>query len=245
MKEDMKLLLKDFNRIKNMGWVKSMRKGSTGIGYTFETLLNKEENSLEIPDYGLIEIKTKNILSKQAIKLFCATPDGDELFSTKIIREKFSYPHKNNNNLLVFNGSVSSTSFSSIGNRYLFKLKVDYSNKKIILIVIDFNCNLICNNISWSFDMLKQKLERKLMYLALIEAERKFEHNNVYYNYKNINFYQLKGFETFINLIDCGIVKINFGIGTIKNGNKKGQVHDHGIKFEINEKDLTKLYNKI
>lgn len=31
--------------IKNMGWVKTLRSGSTGIGYTLETLLEIEENN--------------------------------------------------------------------------------------------------------------------------------------------------------------------------------------------------------
>ena len=34
MKEDIKKLKKEFRKIKNMGLVKSLRKGSTGVGYT-------------------------------------------------------------------------------------------------------------------------------------------------------------------------------------------------------------------
>lgn len=245
MEHDMEALIKDFTRIKKMGWVESMRKGSTGIGYTFENLLNKEENSLEIPDYGSIEIKTKNKLSKMPVRLFCATPDGDKLFPTKIIREKFSYPSKKDKDIVVFNGIINAKSFTKIGNRYLFKLKVDRISKTIRLIVIDINCKLICDDISWSFDMLRDKLSRKLTYLAIINAERKFEHNAVFFHYQSINFYQLKDFDTFISLIEDGIVKICFAIGTYKNGPNIGKTHDHGIMFEINENDILKLYDEI
>ena len=244
MEHDMEALIKDFTRIKKMGWVESMRKGSTGIGYTFENLLNKEENSLEIPDYGSIEIKTKNKLSKMPVRLFCATPDGDKLFPTKIIREKFSYPSKKDKDIVVFNGIINAKSFTKIGNRYLFKLKVDRISKTIRLIVIDINCKLICDDISWSFDMLRDKLSRKLTYLAIINAERKFEHNAVFFHYQSINFYQLKDFDTFVSLIEDGIV-VCFAIGTYKNGPNIGKTHDHGIMFEINENDILKLYDEI
>lgn len=245
MDNDIESLIKDFNRIKKMGWIESLRRGSTGIGYTFETLLNKEENSLEIPDYGSIEIKTKNKLSKMPIKLFCATPDGDKLFPTKIIREEFSYPSKKNKDIAVFNGIIKAKSFTRIGNRYLFKLKVDRISNTVRLIVIDANFHLICDDISWSFDMLKDKLTRKLTYLAIISADRKFEHNSVFFRYQSIVFYQLKDFDTFISLIEDGTIKICFAIGTYKNGPNIGKTHDHGVMFEISEDDILKLYNII
>ncbi len=235
----------EFERIKAMNWVPSLRRGTTGIGYTFETLLNKPEESFELPDYGSIEIKTKNIFSPTSIKLFCATPDGDELFAIQKLRDQFGYPDKIHSETLVFNGNVGSTNFTPIGSHYLFKLKVDEQSQVIRLLVIDLNCNFICNNISWSFDMLKQKLLRKLSYLAIVEAEKKFEHKQVFYKYKRITFYKLKDFNTFIKLINNGIIKVNFTIGTIKKGPRKGQTHDHGTKFEIDLKNITSLYDKI
>ena len=35
-------LKKEFDRIKKLNYIKSLRKGSTGVGYTFETLINKK-----------------------------------------------------------------------------------------------------------------------------------------------------------------------------------------------------------
>ena len=39
---------KIFEKVKNKGWIKSLRKGDTGIGYTFETLIGKKEENLPI-----------------------------------------------------------------------------------------------------------------------------------------------------------------------------------------------------
>ena len=57
MIDDLVSLRSKFEMIKNAGWIMSMRDGTTGIGYTFECLLGKEEESFPIPDYGTIEIK--------------------------------------------------------------------------------------------------------------------------------------------------------------------------------------------
>jgi len=47
------------SEIKKMGYVKSLRKGPTGIGYTLETLLNIDENNISSPDLGEIELKSQ------------------------------------------------------------------------------------------------------------------------------------------------------------------------------------------
>lgn len=59
MNEQISLLNKKFLEIKKMGWIKSKRKGHTGVGMTFEYLIGTNENNFEIPDFNGIEIKTK------------------------------------------------------------------------------------------------------------------------------------------------------------------------------------------
>ena len=57
--------------IKNKGFVESLRRGSTGIGYTFETLFGVKENNIPIPDIGgRVEIKTIRKDSQSLITLF-------------------------------------------------------------------------------------------------------------------------------------------------------------------------------
>ncbi len=59
-----------FGALKNQGFVKSMRGGPTGVGYTFETLLGLKENNLAVPDIDNIEIKTHRDNSQSPITLF-------------------------------------------------------------------------------------------------------------------------------------------------------------------------------
>ena len=56
-------LLERFDAISNR-WVESMRAGDTGIGYTFETLLDIEENNSRTADFRGIELKCKRVRSR-------------------------------------------------------------------------------------------------------------------------------------------------------------------------------------
>lgn len=54
-------LLGLFDEISDRGWIDSLRGGSTGIGYTFESLVGIEENNDRRADYRGIEIKCKQV----------------------------------------------------------------------------------------------------------------------------------------------------------------------------------------
>jgi len=59
-----------FAQIKRKGWIKSKRKGSTGIGHTLEQLLGVTENNIALPDLSIVELKAHRIGSSSMITLF-------------------------------------------------------------------------------------------------------------------------------------------------------------------------------
>lgn len=245
MKQSIIDLNNEFQKIKEMGWIESKRNGATGIGYTFECLLNKKEENFNIPDYKGIEIKTKYIYSRGKVHLFCAAPDGDYLFENKRLVEKYGYPDKNCASNHVFNCTINAKDYIQIGTQFLFKLDVNRKEEKIRLLVANKEYKIIDKEISWSFDLLRRRLNRKLQYLSIVNAYKKTINKKEYFHYYKIDFYHLKNFNTFINLLEDGIVKISFCIGIYKNGTKKGKIHDHGTSFEIQESDIKELYNFI
>ena len=243
MNNDIIDLLKKFQEIKKMGFVQSQRCGTTGIGYTFESLINKPEENFEMPDYNSIEIKTKHKYSKGYITLFNANPDGDILFPIDRLLNNFGYYDKINPLYKKFNMSIYSNKWTKIGMNRRMKLKIN--DAKINLLAVDYNFNNLNTEISWSFDIVKEKLERKNRILALVKAECKTINKIDYFKYYDIKFYKLKGFDQFINLIKDGTIRITFKISFFKSGKRKGQIHNHGTGFDINEKDLLKLYEPI
>lgn len=231
------------NNILERKWIRCCDKGAGSAGLLFERLIGIPKNNFEIADYNGIEIKTKVSKKENYISLFCAAPDG-YLFEVKRIYETYAY-NNGNSKFKSFNITAYGNKKVYIKNNKFCRLKIDYENKKIVLIIMDNAENIIDNKISWSFDMLKQKLERKLKYLLLVNGDRKFENRKVYYKFTKYKFYILKDFQDFLDGLEKGYIRISFTIGTFKSGTKMGQMHDHGTCFNIHKDKINHIYNEI
>lgn len=59
-----------FYQLKKQKYVKSLRQGPTGIGFTLETYLGIKENNIALPDIRGVEIKAHRAKSNNLITLF-------------------------------------------------------------------------------------------------------------------------------------------------------------------------------
>ena len=240
--KELENLKQEFLRIKNMGYVKSTRSGVTGVGKTFEDLLGKEEDTKGTPDYNGIELKTKLGYSKSYTTLFNSTPEGE--LETQRLCKEYGYPDRILRDKKVLNVSITTTPIL-VANRYFFNLKVDYNMQKLILIIKNKYGKILESKVYWSFETLKEKLNTKLQYVAVINAWPTTRNNVTYYKYYKINFYKLKTFEKFIELIDKGIIRISSKIGVYRTGTKEGLYHDRGTSFELKTFDFYQLFEHI
>lgn len=62
--------VKAFDKLKARDWIKSERRGSTGVGHTLEKLIGLPENNIASPDLGTIELKAHRMNSNSMITLF-------------------------------------------------------------------------------------------------------------------------------------------------------------------------------
>lgn len=233
-----------FIHIKKVGWIKGNKKNKGAAGILFEELIGNTYNNFELPDYKGIEIKTKYSSKEKYISLFSAVPDSF-LFEIKRIVESYGYPDKDYPQFNIFNMDIYSFKYNKSTSNYIFKLDVDLDKKQVILKVFDSKFNLIDDKTRWSFELLKEKLERKLSYLAFIKVEKLFLHNEVFFKYNQIEFYKLIDFDTFIKLLKKGNIKLTFRIGIYKDSRKLGNLYDHGSSFNIKTKNLEKLFQKV
>ena len=245
MQENIIELKKEFKRIRKMGWIKEERKGFTSVGYTFEKLLKKNEDEFPLPDYKNIEIKTMNTHAKTNLHLFNLTPDGEDFFPIKRILEELGLPDKEDKTKKVFYRSFNGREFKNMiyGRRGI--IKVNREKERIELLIFDNKGDKFDINVYWSFKYINERLSLKLNYLAIIRASSRIIDGNGYYYYHTINFYKLKGFETFIKLIEDGIIDISFKIGYYKSGRRVGEIYDHGTDFSISVNDINLLYDEI
>lgn len=208
--------------------------------------MGKERENFEIPDYYGIEIKTKYSTREEYVTLFSAAPDS-YLFEIKRLVSTYGYKSKNLPECNVLNVGVLRNRKTKTKSNYYFKLDVDRKKEEVMLKIYDQNHELVDSNCKWSFQLLKEKLERKVSILAFINAERKWNRieRAVYFRYNHLFVYKLKSFEQFISLLEKGMIKIIFNIGVYKSGRKKGQIHDHGTSFAIKHYNINYLFDKI
>ena len=118
MENNINFLIRKFEEIKQKGWIESINNSSSGVGRTLENILNIPENSLEIPDFNGIEIKTHRINSESYISLFCATPDGPHYHEIEVIKDNYGYPDKDLKQYKVLNVSVNAKVLNWFGAKY-------------------------------------------------------------------------------------------------------------------------------
>ena len=236
------LLEQEFESVRNMGWVKSLRNGTTGVGYTFEKLLGLQENSLAFPDFYNIEIKTHRKFSKSFICLFSCDPKGNNSYEIKHIYDNYGYFSNKDKNKKVLNTSLFCNRKKRVGD-YFFYLKIDRYVNKLCLHIYNKNGDLLEKSSFWSFNILQEKLYNKLEYLAYITAENKFVDGIEFFKYTHIYFYKLKSFNTFLDLLEQQKICISFKVGGNINLNFPWQIDNHGTSFSIRSNDLKLLYS--
>lgn len=239
-----KQLIIETETIIEKGWIQSLFNGTGGLGITLEKMLNIPTNQFEIPDYNNIEIKTKLNNKQGYISLFNATPDSF-LFEIKRIQQTYGYPDAQCPQYKVFNISVYANRKVYIGKNLFATLKIDNDLKKVYLLILDSNYNVIDCNTSWSFGLLFEKINRKLKNLFLVFGEKKTINKMTYYKYLKYKCYIFKNFNTFLRSLEKGEIRISFKIGVIKKGEKKGKLCDHGTSFDINVNNLASIYHEI
>lgn len=244
MENNIELLINEFNKIKNVPLNKSLRKGTTGIGYTFEKLLKKREDNKYLPDYKGIEIKTKLGYTKSSLTLFTLTPKSkNDERSIKYILDNYSYPDKDN--LPTFKGDVYHNFNNLIANKYIFKSKINRLEDKLELIILDKEYNVINKDIYWDLNDIKTRLFTKINYLAYVKGYPYKKNNETYYKYTNLYIYKLKTFEDFINLLEKDLIYITFNISMFNTKDRANQIHDRGTAFKLRNTCILRLFDKI
>ena len=237
-------LYKEFDKISKKGYIKGIYNNYSAIGRTFENELSLPKNTMEIPDYHGIEIKTRRNYSKSYITLFTAVPDGERPMQIERIKNAYGYPYKRDRRYKCLYADVYGNVQTYGGVKYQYKLDVDRKQHKIYLCIYDKYNNLIEREIYWSFIYLESKIMLKLQTLAIVNAWVKEVKGWNYFKYHQMNIYVLKDFETFLKLIENGTIKVTIKIDIHLDEKHYGQTYDHGCSFAIEEKNITKLYSK-
>ena len=193
MKQTIEELTLKFMEIKKQNWIESSSHGKGNVGITFENLIGKERENFPIADYNGIEIKTSlKHTGRLNLNLFSATFDGPYIYGIQYLKNQYGWSDKELKEYKIFYATISATKLTKVNNHYFMKLEIDYFYKKIYLIILDKNKKLIEKSCFWNFRTLKEKLDKKIKYLAFIEAEKNTNITKHILDIQRLTFIKLK-----------------------------------------------------
>jgi hypothetical protein len=240
---DKQLITSEFERIRNLGFVKSTRQNNRdgGIGNTFEDHLGVQENNLRLPDFNEFEIKSKRKFNTSYLTLFSKSPSHPS-GANSILKDKFGECRDPNfPQLKKLYSSVFGNRENLVYNKFQMKLDVLHSKEHLNLKVKD-EFNNIYDDVYWTFDELISG-SSKLKNLFVVFAEEKVINEERYYHYLNAEIYLNFNFEKFLNSIENGVIMFDIRIGVHKTGSSYGRPHDHGSGFRIRKEKIIDLYD--
>ena len=236
-------LINLFKEINNQGYIQGINNNKfNSCGLTFEHLLNKKADSMYFPDFNNIEIKCTQRFSRYAIGLFSISFDGPYLYESNYLLEKYGFPDKKYPEKKVL-WSTLKYHQKILVNDYYFELDID--KEKIYLNIYDLNNNLIDQQGFIYLNNIETRLKVKLQNLALIYGSKKQINDNLFFRYYKIECYELKDFNTFIDLIKNNIIKVSILLRFSKSNKDFGENKNKNINFSINKYQIFELFNKI
>lgn len=237
------MIIKEFKRIKSLGYVKSRRVHNTGIGKTFEDHLGVDENNNKAPDFAGFEVKSKRSETTSYLTLFTKSPSSPKGVNA-FLRDTYGEPYENSADLKRLHTSIFANRFNSYRGKYGFKITNDKENKRVVIEIKDLCTGTIDDSTSWSYADIDSCLTKKLKALFFVYADTKVEDGVEYFHYTKAEIYRTPSLKRLLDLIDAGRLMVDIRIGSYKSGKNIGKPHDHGTAFRVLPADLFSLYEE-
>ncbi|MCY3552573.1 MAG: MvaI/BcnI family restriction endonuclease [Candidatus Poribacteria bacterium] len=211
--------LKDkLSEIKQMGFVVSLRRSNTGIGYTLETLLGLEENNLKTPDFGDVELKSQRNGVSNRVTMFTFNR-GTWKMKQKSLIEKYGYIDTNDRS------SLYCTVNSKPNNQGLY---VKVEQEAVRLYHVDGSLGA-----EWAGENLINSFMKKMPALVIVYADTRINSEEKEEFWFNEAFYLTQPNED--NLLD--LIKQDIIVVDVRMHLKEsGSVRNHGTAFRIDER---------
>jgi hypothetical protein len=213
-------IIENLKKIKEMGYIKSHRKGNTGIGKTLEDLLGITENNIPGPNATMLELKSARKDVSSMLTLFTKSPLPRK--ANSILLQRFGYDSARGNNRKELHTTVNARNYNRLKGQAGFKIDIKEDRANLIT-----PQNEILGY--WDKETLKKSFEKKLPKILYVKADTKIlkSHEEFWFN----EAWVLSGFsfENFYKLLREGTIAVDIRIGQYPNG----RTHDHGTAFRV------------
>lgn len=215
-------LLSKLRVIAQQGWIRSLRAGDTGIGYTLETELGISANSSKTPDYKGIEIKSYRANRGNRKNLFAKVANwkASKLKSSAEVLSHFGYER---DGVLKLYCTISSKVYNSQGLR----LVVDSEDG---CLYETSNQEDLSRFLTWRLDDLKSSLLQKHKETFWVKAESRKINDAEEFRYLSVTHTRKPLVNNLPFAIEQGVVTLDH---LIKKGSRG--VSEKGPLFKMKE----------
>lgn len=257
MLEKYNFLKERFNNVKALGYIICEYHDLGGPGRMLEKLLiNKRPDNSRKADFDGIELKTICDNSKYRLTLFSLIPNvGNYDFKEKMqyflnfsnVSCESNYINKSKTTIAMphFYLSLFGKRVSYLNSIYKFYLSFDDEKKVVYLNWKNISTGYEEKNIYWEYSKIISTFIIKLKYLSLIRYSKYLKDDFIFCKYHSIEFYENVDENLIIDLLKKGIISISFNICSRYDDIGNLLSYYHGIRFEIDIKNLGFLYKKI
>jgi hypothetical protein len=219
-----------FDDIAKRGYIKSLRPGDTGIGYTFETLCGIEENNDQTADFKGIEIKCKQVKEAKIggrINLFQRAPNwiakSTGIERLRVLGRADADGHYN-----------CYSQISGIANNLGLQLRTDLSDEQIDLLRNDVPFGY------WPHPVLAKRLSEKHSRAVFVKAHVRTSGGQQSFHYREIVYCEMPSISRFVGLVDSRRIVFELTMSERENG----KVRNHGYPWRLTHEDwLSELFS--
>lgn len=216
---------KEFAELKSKGWVKSERRGPTGIGHTLEKLIGLPENNIASPDLGEIELKSHRINSHSMITLFTFNRKAWKMSPLEAIR-KYGTPDVNGRLGLYFTMSRTPNSTGLFLHVEDETISVRHISGEIVA--------------EWQLQALAERFMEKLPAVILVSAFSEMRGDDEWFKFDRAQLLTGTSADILRNQILTGNALVDLRLHE-----KVTSARNHGTGFRAHEGKLPSLFQKI
>lgn len=214
------------SKIKELGYVKSLRNGPTGIGYTLETLLKIKENNISAPDLGEIELKAQREKHTGMTTLFTFNNKAWKMDPLEAIK-KYGSRDKD----------------GRLGMYYTMGQK---PNSAGLFLIVD-NISIAVRNIDgniiavWQLSEIEKRFEAKVKNVLLVKAKVEERDGVEYFLFDRARLLSHGTTQAILkNQFENGQLIVDLRLH-----DKGSMARNHGTGFRVFENNLENLYEKV
>ena len=219
-----------FDELSARGFVPTLRSGSTGIGYTLETMLDIEENNSPGGDFLGMELKAYRdddlrMDDSEKMNLFLKEPAWIDGLKHSDRVKQYGYVDDNGRQALYSTVQIKQ-------NSHGFAFRVAQNEDRVYM---QFNNEDIA---FWTFEILATRLNEKHSEAVFVAAHSRGEGKQEEFHYYAVTWCREPSVDVFVKLIESGDVMLELRMHVKPNGS----VRNHGSAFRIKQNRIPKLY---